>query len=227
MGETAARANGMWDDAKWYRYGFLAGIVFVVLNVIAFFLTEAPPARDASAEKIAKFFLDNDSGIKVSAILFGFSLIFAVWWLGSLWRAISGLEPGGPRLALIAVIGMVMSGSIVSVGQALYVTPALRPDTLGGTSEVVWAVTNAMFSLVMAVTAVHLLALAALVLWKKFLPVWMGYGALVGAVSAAIAVIGAGTESGVFAVFTLIGYLLWLLWVLLASILLYRSTPAA
>ncbi len=222
----AAQSSPMWDDTKWYRYGFLAGAVFVVLNVITLFLTDAPPASDASAEKIIEFFADNSSGLKTGAILFGFSLIFGVWWLGSLWRAISTLEPSGPRLALIAVIGFVMAGSVLAVGQAVYVVPAIRPDTLGASSEFIFVLTNVLYSAMTALTAVHVLALAALVLWTKFLPVWMGYLALVSAAAAVVGVIGIGADAPVFNIFMIIGWMAWLLWTLLASILLYRSSAS-
>jgi hypothetical protein len=223
---TATGATSTWDETKWQGYGLLAGVVFVVLNVVSTLAPGAPPARDASAEKIAKYFLDNESGIKLAAILFGFGLIFGVWWLGSLWRVIGRLEPSGPRLALIAAVGFIMAGALGGAGQALFAAPALRADTLSGTGEFVWSVGWILFSFSIAVTAVHMLALAALIMWKEFLPVWMAYLALLSAVTGAISVIGAGTEAGFFLAFQLIGFLAWLVWVLLASILLYRRNTA-
>jgi hypothetical protein len=220
---TTAKASGMWDDEKWHRYGLLAGVVFVVLEVISFFAPGSPPSRNASGDEITKYFVDNDSGIKLGAILFAVALIFGVWWLGSLWRVIGRLEPSGPRLALIAATGFIMAGAISSVGQALFVAPALRPEALGGTAEFVWSVGYSTYALVMATLAAHMLALGALALWTKFLPSWMGYLAFVSATTAAIATIGVGTEAGAFVIFQLIGMLTWLLWVLLASVLLYRA----
>jgi hypothetical protein len=219
-------SSGTWDDAKWQRYGLLAGIVFVLLNLISFFAAGVPPARDASAEKIGKYFADNAGGIKLGAILFGFALIFGLWWLGSLWRVISRLEPSGPRLALIAAAGFVMSGALAGVSQALFAAPALRTETLGGTAEFVWSVGYVTYSLVMATTAAHMLALAALVIWTRFLPVWTGWLALVSAAASAAAVVGAGSESGAFVVLQMIGFISWLLWVLVASALLSRRATA-
>jgi hypothetical protein len=219
-------ADGTWDDARWHRYGLLAGVAFAVLNVISVLAAGSPPARDASAVKIGEYFVDNADGMKLAAILFGLSLIFGLWWLGSLWRVIGRLEPAGPRLALIAVLGFVMSGAVASVGQALLVTPALRIDTLGGTAEFVWSAGYVTFSFVLAVTAAHMLALGALVLWTKFLPAWLGWLALLSALGCAIATFGAGTEAAVFAAAQLIGFLAWLLWVLIASILLYTRAEA-
>lgn len=219
---SSVSADSMWDDAKWQRYGFLAGVVFVVLNVIGLITSGAPPARDASAEKINEYFVDYAGGIKLAAILFGIALIFGLWWLGSLWRVIGRLEPAGPRLALIAVLAFAMSGAVASIGQALLVAPALRADTLGGTAEFVWVLSFGAFSFVMATTAAHMLALAALVLWKRFLPVWMGWLGLASAALCAVATIGAGTEASAFMVLQFAGFASWMLWVLIASILLFR-----
>ena len=136
----------MWDDHKWHRYGLLAGVVFVALNVVTFFMTGSPPSRDTSGDEITKYILDNDSGFKITSVLFAYSLIVGLWWLGSLWHVISRLEPAGPALALIAAVGFVVSGVFAGVAQAVFVAPALRPDTLAGTSEFVWTLGNSACS---------------------------------------------------------------------------------
>ncbi len=214
----------MWDDNKWHRYGLLAGVVFVVLNLASFFTAGAPPSRDASADEIAKYFLDNDSGTKLTAILFAYSVIFGLWWLGSLWRVISRLEPAGPRLAVIAVSGFVMSGVVGGIAQVVFVAPVLRPETLIGTSEFTWTIGSSMYSLALVMIATHMLALAALALWTKFVPSWMGYIALLSALAGVIAAAGIGSEANLFAVTGALGYLVWLAWILVASVLLYRSS---
>ena len=193
MAETLS-ANRAWDDATWHRYGLLDGVVFVALSVIGFLVTGAPPARDADGAKIAAYFVDNESGIKLGAILFGIALIFGLMWLGSLWRVIGRLEPDGPRLAVVAIVGFVMAGGLAAVSQALFVAPALRVDTLQGAAELAWAVGYVTYSFALAVTAAHMLALGALVLWLRFLPTWTGWLALLSAAACAVATIGAGTS---------------------------------
>ena len=145
---VAESSGTTWDEAKWQRYGLLAGVGFVVLNLVSTFAGGTPPSRDASADKIAKYFIDNDSGIKLGTILFGFALMFGIWWLG------------------------------------------------------------------------------ALVMWQRFLPVWMGWLALLSALVCAVATVGVGSESAIFVGFQMIGLLSWSLWVLLASVLLYRRKVA-
>ena len=223
---SSISADSTWNDAKWQRYGLLSGVVFVVLNVVGVIAGGVPPSRDASAEKISKYFVDKAGGIKLGAIVFAIGLIFGLWWIGSLWRVIGRLEPDGPRLALIVVLGFAVSAAVAAVGQALFAGPALRLDTLGGTTELMWSVGFVAYSMVMAVTAAQMLALAALVMRTKFLPVWMGWLALASAVVCAVATIGAGSEANAFLVLQTLGFVSWMLWVLISSVLLYMRKEA-
>ena len=223
---SSISADSTWNDAKWQRYGLLSGVVFVVLNVVGVIAGGTPPSRGASAEKISKYFVDKAGGIKLGAIVFAIGLIFGLWWIGSLWRVIGRLEPDGPRLALIVVLGFAVSAAVAAVGQALFAGPALRLDTLGGTTELMWSVGFVAYSIVMAVTAAQMLALAALVMRTKFLPVWMGWLALASAVVCAVATIGAGSEANAFLVLQTRGFVSWMLWVLISSVLLYMRKEA-
>lgn len=224
MGESSSGVIS--DDAKWQRYGYLAGVVFVVLAVASTFVPGTPPDRDASSVDIGNYFMENDSGIRLAAILFGFALIFAVWWLGSLWRVISRLEANGPRLALIGAAAFIASGAVAAVSQAVFTVPATRGEDLIGTADFVWSLGFTLYGFGLALIATHMLALAALTLRSGFLPKWMGYLALLSGVVAAVGVIAAGSEEAVFGLIGFVGFLTWLLWTLLAGVLLYRGKKA-
>ncbi len=213
-------------DAKWQRWGYLGGVVFVVLNIIGFATGGTPPATDASAEKIAKYFVDNDSGLKIAAITTAFGLAFALRWLLSMWCRISRLEPNGPRLSLVFVLGLVMSGSIVAVAQAMFSSVAIRIDTLAGASEFVWTFGYAMYGMALALVAVHMLAAAALTMRSGFLPAWTAYIALLAAAGSAVAAIASGSDAPALTIFQMVGYIGWLLWILIVSVLLYMGKDA-
>lgn len=214
------------DDAKWQRYGFLAGVVFVVLVLAATFVPGTPPVRDASTDDIVKFFVDNDSGIRLAAILFGFALIFGLWWLGSFWRVISRLEANGPRLAFIAAAAFIASGAVAGVAQAVLTVPATRGEDLIGTADFAWSLAFTLYGFGVALIATQMLAFAALTLRSGFLPKWMGYLALLSGLLSAGGVIGAGSDDEVISTIGFFGFLTWMLWVLLASVLLYRRKTA-
>lgn len=213
-------------DSAWEKRGFLAGVIFVVLNIVGLAISGSPPALDSSGDKIQEYFADNDAGIKLAVVLFAISLIFAVVWLGSLWRVISRLEPRGPRLALMAVVGFVISLAAAGVAQAMLGALTTRIDTLGGGSEFVFAVSNTLFGVSLAGVAVHMVALAALTMRSGFLPAWTGWLALVSGVACAVATIATGSTAGWLLPLMFIGLLSWMLWVLIASCLLYMKKPA-
>jgi hypothetical protein len=210
-------------DAAWEKRGFLAGIIFVILNVVGFAISGQPPDLNASAEKIQTYIADNDSGIKIAAILFAIAIIFGIAWLASLWRAISRLEPRGPRLALMAILGFLLSGAAAGVAQAFLGGYTARFATEGGAADFVWAVCNAMFGIALAGIAVHMLAIAALTMRSGFLPAWTAWLALVSAVACTVATGVTGSTANWLMPFLLVGFLSWMVWILIASVLLYRK----
>jgi hypothetical protein len=224
MGES--NSGVISDDAKWQRYGLLAGVVFVVLSLTAAFVPGTPPNRDDSSEEIAKYFVDNGSGIRLAAILFGFALIFGMWWLGSMWRVIDRLESHGPRLAFIAATTFILAGAFAGVGQAVFTVPAMRGEDLIGTADFAWSVGFITYGFAIALTAAQMLAFAALTLRSGFLPKWMGWLALLSGLLAGVGTLSAGSEEAVFTAVAFFGYMIWLLWILLASVLLYRRKAA-
>jgi hypothetical protein len=223
MGESSS-GTVISDDAKWQRYGFLAGVVFVVLSLVAAFLPGSPPERDASSEDIAKYFIDNDSGIRLAATMLAFAMIFALWWIASMWRVTSRLEAKGPRLALVGLIAFISAGAFAGIGQVMFTVPALRGGDLLGTADFAWAFGFTTYAFALAFTAGQMLAFAILTLRAGFLPKWMGYLALVSSAVSAFGAISAGSEEAVFSMVGFVGYMTWLLWVLLSSVLLYRKT---
>lgn len=227
MATTASSSSSStWDDTKWHRYGLLAGVVFVVLNVIGFFAPGTPPSSDASPAEITSYITDHTGGIKLAGVLFAFALIFGLWWMGSLWRVIGKLEPAGPRLALIAVGAFLMLGVLAAVSQILFTAVAVRPAALDGTAGLVWSATTVAIGMSMPVLATHMLALGALVLWTRFLPAWMGWLALLSTVASVVATIGVGSQAAIYLPLSAVGLLAWFVWVLLASILLYAKRPS-
>ncbi len=224
MGQTMVDANAI--DAKWHRWGFLGGVVFVILNIVGIIAGGSPPGLDAKAEELTKYMNDHHGGVRLGAVLFGFSLLFIVWWLGSFWRVISSLEPNGPRLSVIVVTSTMLILAFAGLANVLLSTVAIRNATLGGVSEFVWAASNVAIALMLAASAVWLLAVGALVMRTKFLPVWMGWLAGVVAIASSIGTLAAGSAKNSLLVFMFIGFLGWMLWILIASVLLYMGKKA-
>src|SRR3954471_1489213 len=107
------------DESKWERYAALGGIWFVVLNVIGAFLPGAPPSTDDSTEKIAKYFSDHSGGIKMTQLLLGLGTIGLLWWFGSLWRLMVTAEDNRPRMAVVALGGLILGMALALASGAI------------------------------------------------------------------------------------------------------------
>lgn len=216
------------DDVKWERYGAAAGVVFVILVLIASFLPgESPPSIDDGAVTIAKYFHGHSGAIQAGAFLAGLSSIALLWFLGSLWSRLRRPDDTR-RLATIAAGGGVVTIALVLIGFSMNATIALRLTSLGllgarffyTLSSVVIAM--ASFSIAVLVIATSVAAIRA-----KVFPFWLGWvgGAL--GVLWVIAGLGVATDnSGIFSV-GFIAFVLWLVWILVISFFLFQPQEQA
>ena len=211
------------DDVKWERYGAAAGLVFVILVLIASFLPgESPPAIDDSAREIAKYFHGHSGAIQAGAFLSGLAGIAFLWFLGSLWSRLRRPEETR-RLATIAAGGGVVTLGLVLVGFAMNAAIALRLTSLGllgarffyTLSTVVIAM--ASFSLAVLVIATSVAAIRA-----KVFPVWLGWLGVVLGVLWVVAGLGVATDNSVIFTLGFIAFLLWVIWILVISFFLFQ-----
>ncbi len=212
------------DDKTMEKYGALAGIVFVVLNIIGSVLMGSPPASDDSDAKILEWFVDKDSGIKTSVFLGAISVIFMFWFLGTLWRHMSKAEGGNNRVAVVSAAGLIGSGALWMGASAIQATVALRIDTDGGgAGPFMYALSGVFMAAAGAFVATHLLATNLLALRTKWLPSWhAGIGLLAGA-GFVIGSAGTMTDSGGIMMIGMISFLVWSLWIILTAVQMYRK----
>ncbi len=85
---------------RWGRAGSLAaGVLFAVLLVIGFVLTNDTPDTSDSPGKVLAYYLHHQDRINVGAYMIGLSIVFGLFWFGSL-RAFfrrSEAANGSPR----------------------------------------------------------------------------------------------------------------------------------
>src|SRR6516165_9456260 len=107
------------DSLKWERYSALGGgVLFIVLVIASIVIPGSTPKSSDSPAKILKYFQDHKHSIEVAAFVGGLATLPIIWWAGSLWARMRRAEGGAPRLALIAVLGLVIGGAgqLVSSG---------------------------------------------------------------------------------------------------------------
>ena len=213
---------------KWERYGALAGIVAVALIVASVLTAGSPPKASDSATKILKYFRDNKDGIKVSAFLGGLVTLPILWWAGSLWAKLRRAEGGQPRLAVVAVLGLLLTGATQAVSGAITATVALELKSVGPTEAKFFFVLS--FGLgaagVMGV-AVLVLATSVIALRTRVFPGWLGIAGLIITVALIVSSASVASTSDALALVGLVGILLWALWVIVLSVLMFSATEPA
>jgi hypothetical protein len=201
--------------ARLERYAPLSGVAAVLLWIVGAFLLEKDDRPD---EDVGSNFRDwvqaNDTALITGAIVFGFGVLFFLWFLGTLRSTLFAAEGGTGRVSTIAF----GSGVACSVSMMFAVLPhaqaAFDIDNTSDTSAAALVhMGDAFFGGIELFAIPMLLAAALVVLRHGPLPRWHGWFSLVVALILVIIPIG---FVGVF-----IGLPLW---VLATSVLLYRQS---
>ncbi|MDQ3933387.1 MAG: cupin domain-containing protein, partial [Actinomycetota bacterium] len=193
------------------RFAPLAGVLFLVLAVVAGALSgEGPDLDEAAAEHVE--FWTEDEGMKFAAsIVAAYAAIALVWFAASVREAIARVEPGPARLASISFAGAVLIAAGITVSSAIQVTLAETSDDLSPESVQTLSVLFFDFFFPMAAGVFLFLLPAGLAALR--------HGAFDRRLAWIAIVIGvlAVTPAGFFA------FLATLVWCAVAGIVLYRK----
>lgn len=213
---------------RYARYGAATGILFVILVIVAFLVQPKPPASDASPSEVLSYVVDHHNVLHAIQLIFAGAMFLFIWFIGTLRSALGAAEGGQGRLAVTAYGGGLVSAAGLIVSLALSATGALHPAENG--PELTRALTDAS-AMVLAVSApavvVFFVANGLSILRSGYLPSWLGWLGFATALFNALGVGAVYTDHGVFAADGafgfLIGFLLFLAWFLLASVMLVRK----
>jgi hypothetical protein len=214
------------DDSRWERYAAVGGIAFVVLSVVGALLPGTPPASDASAEKITRYFQDKNGSIEAGQIFLGVAVIGLVWWFGSLWRMMVRAEDGRPRMAVVALVGLGLAGALVLLSGALTSATALRINDLGATSRFFYVLSGVVIATAGFGLVAFLGAVCALNYRAGFMPAWVTYLGWLVAAGFLAGTLGAVSDDGAFLAIGFTSYLLWCVWIAGVSLVMWRSDRA-
>lgn len=188
------------ETDRYARYGAAAGIVWVALLIIGFFIVfPNPPDFDAPAGDWSRYYIDNRSDIQVGNSILVVGLFFYVWWLGSLRSGLRAAEGGTGRLSNIAFgagVGSLGFGLIaISAGYAAALRPELTAPqltrSLNDLGVVAGGAAAGIFAALFIATAVAALRFGGL-------PAWVGWVSAVCGVAQFLAIGTAVTDSGAF-----------------------------
>ena len=206
------------------RTAALAGVLYVALDIAVGVMAGAPPSPAAPEGEIVAYIADHRAGLAVGLWLFGLATIPLLWWFGSLWVHMVHAEAGTPRLAIVSLAGLLLGGTMSLVSAGVMATLGLLPaDTEGVVT--LYTLAAVFLSAAGFGLAAHLIATNSLATRDHLLPRWL---VLVGLVSAVAfltsAVLGALTTDATSNTISLVGFVLWLGWILGVS---YRMNDLA
>jgi hypothetical protein len=214
----------------WQRAGAVSGIVFFVLVFTSFFTPETPDEDESTAE-IASSFADDRTGHLVGVYIGGFASLLFLVFVAALWSRLRAAEADrGP--SILVALGGVGSAIVVLISNGILFALVEAADD--GREQ---AAIRALFQLDQTVllvigwtSAAFYLGAALSSLATGSLPRWLGWVAaalVVVFVGGFLGIFSQSDEGGVLGGVFFIGLLVNFLWILAASIVMLRTSPAA
>jgi hypothetical protein len=200
------------------------GVIFVLLIVIGLFVVvPSAPAFNSSPARIQQFYVQHRHDLHVGLFIASFGFLFFVWFPGSL---VSHLRAAEGRLsAIVFGSGLIFIVDFI-IGLAVIAVAAFRPEQMS--AEVVRMLNDVSFLVAVPVALVataFFAAIAKLSFKTGALPGWLSGLAVLAAIGSGFAVGGFFSDSGAFsagdgALGFYVPFISFLLWILLASIVL-------
>jgi hypothetical protein len=217
------------DDRILERFGPASGIVFVLLFVAGLFFG-SPPDFGAPAEEVSRYYVEDQKAIQTTVVLFTVGLFFFLWFLASVRGVLRAAEGDTGRLSAVVFGGGLVTVATFIVTLTFVAGAAFRPaETPPEITRTLDDLSFLAFAPGACGVVAFFAATAALTLRTKVLPAWLGWLAVVPAISNAFSVGAVFTDSGPFSgdgIFSYLGFFSFLVWILGASIVLVRSAGA-
>ncbi|HEX9599287.1 MAG TPA: hypothetical protein VF963_07910 [Gaiellaceae bacterium] len=171
------------------RWAVLGGLVYVVLFVIGtILLFNGAPSGDSTPAKLIQWY--SDSGhrgrIHVGWILIGLSILFLLWFIGALRRAVSVVDGegiltgmvslGGGVYAALALASVALSDGVRTMSDDTY-QHRVFPELIHAADDATWI----LHATGAAALGVMIIAASLAFMWGAVWPKWAGWlGVVVG-----------------------------------------------
>jgi hypothetical protein len=209
------------------RYAWMAGILSVVLFVVATFIAGTPPNPNDSVQKVFNYVQGNPDALRWGGFIVAIGIVLFAFWLAALTGVVRRSLQGPSGITTLVIVGGVVGLTLALVGIAIANVEVLRIHQLGpngvyfffGLGYLLAAVGN--FGTAVLVGAVALAGVRGTALPSWFVAI---SGAL--AVGFLVAGIGVATFRSEIATVGLVVFLVWALWIVAISVLMLRQSQA-
>jgi hypothetical protein len=212
------------------RAGGLAGLLFVIVALVALFLPGTPPKAD-EVSKISSYLTDKRGSILASDFLLGIAFTFFLIFVGALRTRFGAGDRDGLRPGSIALAGGVAGAVLIFAGASVLSGVVFQVAKAGDANlnHALYDVSNDLFIMAGFAFAVFFLGAALAIRATGAFPSLLAPAALVIALLSLISCVGLFATSGFFAIGGAFGFIvpvLSVLWVLTVSVLLLRPESA-
>jgi hypothetical protein len=214
------------NELTWNRWApWTGGIAAVLIAVSDFlFVHAAPPAISDSDQAITTFAGGQATGLRaqgtLEAIATAFLVCFSIYWA----RLIMQREEGPGRLGLLALAGGILAAACNWVWCATSVLLGSPGVGQPAATHIVYDFYQLLLAVLAFPGAIFLGAAAAASLQFGILPKWLGWGAALVALLQVLSAIDQMLRADGQSIIGLIGFVLFLLWLLISSIMLGRGS---
>lgn len=192
------------------RWLAVCGIAAAVLFAVGTGISGGSPQDDASASKVVSYYRDHLTGTRVGALILVIAAVLLVLFAARLRELLGNGQPGGDVFPTAAFGGAVLlaAGSCLDAAVSFALAQA-GDNKFAGSAQTLNVLSNNDFFLVVGGIATLLLASGISTVRRPILPRWLGWAAVV------IGIISLAGPVG------FIGAVLAILWLLVASILMF------
>lgn len=211
--------------------GLLAAALFV-LTVVLSFAAGTLPSFDDPAATIASYYADNSGTIELLGLfgvltLFILPLFFVAWFV----RIRQSERDGNEWWSILALVGFIATGAVVGAQSAVQLTLVwgIGKD-LGTSGPLVTALFDAYNGLGAGLSALFAVTLVGLAMAQKgrgLVAEWTTPLLQLGVVLALVSLLAPFTETDFLALLGFGAFIVFIIWVAVASAALLRGAPAA
>lgn len=180
------------------RWGAASGLGALATGAAAVVFERGGVSPNDSPARMAAFFAENRSALRMQALLFVVGSAFFLWFLGSLVSYLAAAASGRGGLATVAFGAGVASTTVTLVALSVQVGISTAPAEAQLAALV--ATMTALFTVANLPLAVMLVAVAVLSVQPGAFPRWLAVLSVVAAIALALPVFGLAQTSGLLAV---------------------------